>query len=86
MKSGNSLGFFLVAMAWFAPLGCQSGAKPSNKATGPEEGTQAATKVTTPSDSSFQLEEAVLSQVKVEELQEQPISMLLTTTGKVQFN
>ena len=86
MNSGNYLGFFLVALAWFATLGCQSGARPSRTAAGPEEGTQAATKATTPSDTSFQLEEAMLSHIKIEELQEQPISMLLTTTGKVQFN
>jgi membrane fusion protein, heavy metal efflux system len=86
MNSGNYLGFFLVALAWFATLGCQSGARPSSTAAGPEEGTQAATKATTPSDTSFQLEEAMLSHIKIEELQEQPISMLLTTTGKVQFN
>ena len=86
MKSRNYLRSILAAMVWLTIAGCQSGAKLLETAAHTEERAQAATRRTVSSDTSFQLEEAMLSQVKTEELQEQPISMLLMTTGKVQFN
>lgn len=86
MNSGNYLRLFLVAIIWFATFGCQGGTKPSNTVASPDEVAQAATKTATSSNTSFQLEEVMVSRIKIEELQEQPISMLLTTTGKVQFN
>jgi membrane fusion protein, heavy metal efflux system len=86
MKSRNYLEFILASMVWLTIAGCQSGSKLLDTAAHTEERAQAATRRTVSSDTSFQLEEAMLSQVKTEELQEQPISMLLMTTGKVQFN
>jgi len=86
IKSHNYFGIMAAVLAWLVTAGCQSGDKPSGTAAHPNEGTQAATRAAVPSDSSFQLEESMVSQIKFEELREQPISMLLTTTGKVQFN
>src|SRR5262249_13319329 len=86
MKSRNYRKFILAAIVCLTVGGCQSGAKLLDTAAHTEEGAQAATRKIGSSDTSFQLEEAMLSQVKTEELQEQPISMLLMKTGKVQFN
>jgi membrane fusion protein, heavy metal efflux system len=85
----NDMRWLLAAILFCATAGCQDSSKIAGSTAGAEKQVppQTASKANRAvSDPVVQLEEGMVSQVKLEELQEQSISMLLTATGKVQFN
>jgi membrane fusion protein, heavy metal efflux system len=85
MKSRGRNGTFCAALLLLASLGCRGGAKtpedPPDKQSnaGGEPATLTSTK-------SFTLDDKMMANISTEEVRSQELPMLLTTTGKVQFN
>jgi len=77
-----------LIIAFLVTSGCQSNSTATNSTATNEPAQQETVSKAAipPSDSFVQIDEAMASHIKLEELQEQPISRLLTATGKVQFN
>jgi membrane fusion protein, heavy metal efflux system len=91
MVSKKGAWFFVIAFLVSFTLGCESRAKAKATRAGPDSAlpkemdpqTRAATRSL---NNVLKLDEQMVRNIKVEELSEKPMPMLLTATGKVQFN
>jgi cobalt-zinc-cadmium efflux system membrane fusion protein len=79
----NLIGYFLIALFMFVVYGCGDEPSKANNVSKAESASRTlpvqATKIVT-------LDQQMMSNITVQELHEKSIPLLLTTTGKVQFN
>src|SRR5882724_2323697 len=89
MELKHYLTVLSMALIVSSILGCRSDAKTSREPTSPKSPPEAASKpktTATPSNKVLTLDEGMIANIKIEELVEKPIPLVLTATGKVQFN
>jgi len=85
MKTRGRNGTFYAALLLLASLGCHGGAKtPEDASVGQSNAGRESDPVS--STKTFTLDDKMLANIRTEEVRSQDLPMLLTTTGKVQFN